>query len=270
MQVERQRVDEGLPCVGAKGLGAALPLERLRACFRRQLGSSTSPCTSAFSSSRMIRPYVGLDFFRPLFAEHRGQQMVKAIVILGYFLILEREGQHRLATQLELRGGGDPALGWFLDRYVVGFGGRLGLWGDPAPGREPAESKSWAAPRKSSAAERRPVPPDTPSDPPPSSEPRRRNRRTCCSAESCRRETALRTGERSVWRDQLGRALKAATILTCSGLQPPGDHDGNVIELRRALRRSRTPRCGPPRQFRRRADREGSTPESASRSSPKS
>ena len=39
----------------------ALPLrtfcDRRRACFRRQLGSSTSPCTSALSSSRSTRIY---------------------------------------------------------------------------------------------------------------------------------------------------------------------------------------------------------------------
>ncbi len=55
----------------------------------------------------------------PLVGQQRRQQMIKAVMILGDFLILQRERQHRFIAQLHLRVGGQAPFRRPLDRYII-------------------------------------------------------------------------------------------------------------------------------------------------------
>src|SRR5579862_3409633 len=125
VQVERQRIDKRLAGIGSKGFGAHGRLGAPESLFQPPTGLVHLSVNVRIQLIPHDPAVTGFNGLGPMLSQNGGQQVVKAVMIFGYFLILERKGQNGLPAEAQLGGGGDAAVQRLLDGYVF-RGGQFG------------------------------------------------------------------------------------------------------------------------------------------------
>src|SRR5579883_3388348 len=114
VKVQSERIDERLPRIFAKRFAAACAA-RARAAADGLFQSPARLIDLAVNvRSQFLAKHarVGcIHFFRPAFAHKGRKQAIEAIVILGDFLIFQRENEHGFVAEAEMRGCGGATLG---------------------------------------------------------------------------------------------------------------------------------------------------------------